>query len=76
MKPGRVVFTILFAAAAVTQGTVAPEPTPPQRPLVGNLNNQAKAPAFSSPQEEMAPNGDRVGHYPPYYHPEQSGHRR
>ena len=75
MKLGRMVLTILFAAVAATQGTVAVEPTPPQRPLVRNLNNQDKAPAFSSPQEEMAPNGDRVGHYPPYYHPEESGHR-
>jgi hypothetical protein len=24
----------------------------------------------------MAPNGDRVSHYPPYYRPEQSGHGR
>jgi hypothetical protein len=74
MKLGRLVLTILFAALATAQSPVAVEPTPPQRPLVGNLNNQDKAPAFSSPQEEMAPNGDRAGHYPPYYHPEGGSH--
>ncbi len=30
-----------------------------------------RAPAFSSPGEQMAPNGDRTSPYPPYYHPER-----
>ena len=40
---------------------------------VGSVPLQDRAPAFSSPQERMDENGDRVGHYPPYYHPEPSG---
>ena len=27
-------------------------------------------PSFSSPRVRMTPNGDRVGHYPPYYYPD------
>jgi hypothetical protein len=30
-----------------------------------------KAPWFSSPQVYLAPNGDRVSRYPPYYHPDK-----
>lgn len=45
------------------------------RPLIGNLENREKGPAFSSPQAEMHENGDRVSPYPPYYRPESSGRR-
>jgi hypothetical protein len=55
---------------AVVAATSAPAP------LVGNLDTQERGPSFSSPQVTMHENGDRVSHYPPYYHPEQSGHRR
>jgi hypothetical protein len=58
----------LFAIVLLAAVTV------PQ-PLVGSLDNQDKAPAFSSPRAEMHENGDRVSHYPPYYHPESGGRR-
>lgn len=45
-------------------------------PKMGTFPNQERGPSFSSPQETMHENGDRVSHYPPYYHPEASGRRR
>ncbi len=62
---------VIAAAAAATNAQV-----PVQTPLVSSLSNQDKAPAISSPQATMHENGDRVSHYPPYYHPEKSGNRR
>jgi hypothetical protein len=35
--------------------------------------NGTYGPATSVPQVYMNPNGDRVGHYPPYYYPDGSG---
>ena len=65
--------SIVFAAMVLAQG--GGTPAPEKQPLVGKVPNRDRAPAFSSPQESMAPNGDRVSHYPPYYHPEHSGGR-
>jgi hypothetical protein len=38
---------------------------------VSRLGNQEppRSPSVSSPAVEMAPNGDRVSPYPPYFHP-------
>ncbi len=58
------------------EAVVVPQPQPQPQPLVKNLNNQEKAPAFSAPEVKMHENGDRVGHYPPYYQPERGGNRR
>ncbi len=33
-------------------------------------------PGTSVPQVYMTPNGDRVGHYPPYFYPDGSGSER
>jgi hypothetical protein len=33
-------------------------------------------PGTSVPQVYMTPNGDRVGHYPPYFYPDGSGTER
>jgi hypothetical protein len=63
--------SIFLTALILAQGNPAERPEP-QRPLVGTVPLQERGPSFSSPQEKMAPNGDRVGHYPPYYHPENS----
>ena len=71
MKLKRLVVSMVLAVFAAAQGIVVETPEP-QRPLVDHLSNQDRAPAFSSPQEEMAPNGDRVSPYPPYYRPERS----
>ena len=57
---------ILFVLAVVAT-TSAPAP------LIGHLGTQERGPAVSSPQVRMDENGDRVSHYPPYYHPEHSG---
>jgi hypothetical protein len=66
--------SIFLAALILAQGAVVQAPVP-ERPLIGKVPNQQRGPSFSSPQESMAPNGDRVSHYPPYYHPENSGGR-
>ena len=81
MNIKNLIFAVILAAASA--GSSAPADNPDNQsktaatvrpaPLVGNLPNQDKAPSYSSPQETMDPNGDRVSHYPPYYHPEQSG---
>lgn len=78
MKIGRFVLAVTFAAfaaasAVVDDQTQAPRQQQSDRIEIGHVSNQARAPAFSSPGERMAPNGDRVSPYPPYYHPEQSG---
>jgi len=41
-------------------------------PRVGRVDDDDRAPAFSSPEVQMHENGDRVSKYPPYYHPEHS----
>jgi hypothetical protein len=79
MKLTRLIFAAVFAAVSVAAGTVYAQATSHQHSRhdpVGHLSNEDRAPAFSSPDEKMAPNGDRVSHYPPYYHPEHSGGRR
>lgn len=82
MKIKNLIFAIILAASA---GSTAPADntgnqsnaaaTERPAPLVRNLPNQDKGPSFSSPQETMHENGDRVSHYPPYYRPESSGGR-
>ena len=62
------IFILVLAVVAVASA--------PEAPLIGHVGTQERGPSFSSPQETMHENGDRVSHYPPYYHPEQSGHRR
>ena len=74
MKSKKIILSIVFAAITAAAGIVyaqPPAPRPPDRDMIGHLRNQDRAPAFSSPEEKMAPNGDRVSHYPPYYHPER-----
>ena len=62
MVMGRFLAALLLLSTAVVA-------TPPTE---GDTRSSGRpAPGFSSPQAEIAPNGDRVGHYPPYYHPTQ-----
>ena len=70
MKFGRLALMILFAVIAVAQGNFSTETYRPNVEI-GHVPLQDRAPAFSSPQVEMAPNGDRVSHYAPYYHRER-----
>ncbi len=58
---GYLIAVIAVGAAAATAG-----------PRYGpwRQDELRKAPGFSSPQEYIVPNGDRLSHYPPYYHPE------
>lgn len=70
---------ILFLMAAVS-APVANEPESRNRDnnssvAIGHVGFQERGPAFSSPEVTMHENGDRVSHYPPYYHPEHSGRR-
>ncbi len=62
----------IFAALVLAQDTMQ-DARKAQPPMIGSVPNQERGPSFSSPQEKMAPNGDRVSPYPPYYHPEHSG---
>jgi hypothetical protein len=74
MELKRLALSVVFAAVVLAQGSGVG--VQDQRaPSVRRLPNQDRAPAFSSPPERMAPNGDRVSPYPPYYHPENSGGR-
>ncbi len=50
---------LIFALALATSSGAA------------NLGNVSTPDTFSSPQVNLAPNGDRTSHYPPYYHPEE-----
>lgn len=36
-----------------------------------DLGTASTTDTFSSPQVNLAPNGDRTSHYPPYFHPEE-----
>ncbi len=64
MNAKKLLFVVLFAAAVTTSS----------QPSTGTFPNQQRGPAVSSPQVFMdESNGDRVSHYPPYYHPERSG---
>jgi len=79
MKLKTLILSLAFAAIASSAwavDTLAPGSEPPRHEPVGHLSIKDSAPAFSSPDVNMAPNGDRVSHYPPYYRPEQSGHGR
>ena len=74
MKSKKIVLSIVFAAITAAAGVVYAQPSapqPPDRSMIGHLSIQDRAPAFSSPEVKMAPNGDRESHYPPYYHPER-----
>jgi hypothetical protein len=66
-------FIFVLAVVTVASATSATQPTSEPTPLVGHVGLQDRGPAFSSPHETMHENGDRVGHYPPYYHPEGGG---
>lgn len=82
MKIKHLIFTIVLAAASAVSSQPADNPDKGNQPaeaarpepVVGNVPNQTRGPSFSSPQETMHPNGDRVSHYPPYYHPEPTAH--
>lgn len=37
--------------------------------------DKTRGPTVSDPQTEIAPNGDRVSPYPPYFRPDRSGGR-
>jgi len=84
MNIKHLILAIVLAAASAVASQPADNPgnlnrpaeTVRPAPLVGSVPNQTRGPSFSSPQETMSPNGDRVGHYPPYYHPEQTGRHR
>ncbi len=74
MKSKKIILSIVFAAITAAAGIVYAQPPAPRssdHDMIGHLSIQDRAPAFSSPEEKMAPNGDRVSHYPPYYHPER-----
>lgn len=51
---------LLVLAAAVVQPQVSNMP----------LKDNVRGPTISEPRIHMAPNGDRVSHYPPYFHPD------
>lgn len=82
MNVKHLIFTIVLAAASTITSQAVDNPdnrnqsaeTIRQVPLVGSVPLQERGPSFSSPQEMMAPNGDRQSQYPPYYHPEHTGH--
>ncbi|GLI33779.1 hypothetical protein DAMNIGENAA_12120 [Desulforhabdus amnigena] len=61
MKMTRIFTTIVMAWLMIAATTVRVSPINPQDPVRGPTN--------SSPQVHIAPNGDRVGHYPPYFYP-------
>ncbi|MGO9316157.1 MAG: hypothetical protein ACLQBD_13840 [Syntrophobacteraceae bacterium] len=74
MESKKIILAIVFAAITATAGVVyaePPGPRPPDHDMIGHLSIQDRAPAFSSPEVKMAPNGDRESHYSPYYHPER-----
>ncbi len=75
MKSKKFILSIVFAAITAAAGVVYAQPPPAPRSsdhdIIGHLSIQDRAPAFSSPEEKMAPNGDRESPYPPYYHPER-----
>ena len=78
MKIRKLLLGVLFAAAVASQGEMAVLPPPGPEPAwgiprIGHVTNQERAPAVSVPQEYMAPNGDRLSPYPPYYHSEHGG---
>ncbi|MHC1726943.1 MAG: hypothetical protein AB9866_13205 [Syntrophobacteraceae bacterium] len=79
MNLGKIVMTLLLAGVVAAPQLVANMDNQGKgqtaRPLVSNMDTREKAPAFSSPEVKMHENGDRVSHYPPYYHPERSGNR-
>jgi len=76
MKFQRLALMTIFAAIVTAQAGMGPDIDRHHdfdRPNIGigHVPLQDRAPAFSSPQVEMAPNGDRGSNYPPYYHPER-----
>jgi hypothetical protein len=81
MKIKRLIFTILLGAAFAASATPIENPDVQNKSAeidkktstMGHLPVEERGPSFSSPQELMHPNGDRVGHYPPYYRPDPSG---
>lgn len=83
MNVSKFLLAIVLAAATVAPVQQAADrdaqnraaPPAVSEPRVGSVPLQDRGPAFSSPRETMHENGDRVGHYPPYYHPEDGGRR-
>ncbi len=78
MKIRHLIFTILLAGAAAVSTQQADNTDRPDKKtesnkpasLMGSIPNQERGPSYSSPQEKMHENGDRVSHYPPYYRPD------
>lgn len=62
MKMKKIFATCAMVLVMVAATRVQMNPIHPQDPVRG--------PAVSSPAVEIAPNGDRVSHYPPYFHPD------
>ncbi len=60
------VLILLFLASTLASCTTT-NPGDGIRPADGNWG-----PATSAPQINMTPNGDRVGHYAPYFYPDGS----
>ena len=71
-----VVFAVSLLLAAYDGGRQFQEGGERIRLGIGSVPLQERGPAVSSPQTRMAPNGDRVSPYPPYFHPEASGTNR
>ena len=62
MKMKKIFATCVMALVMAAATKVQFRAVEPQDPVRG--------PAVSSPAVEIAPNGDRVGHYPPYFYPD------
>ncbi|GKT07623.1 hypothetical protein [Desulforhabdus sp. TSK] len=62
MKMKKIFATCVMVLVMATVTKVQFSAIKPQDPVRG--------PAVSSPAVEIAPNGDRVSHYPPYFHPD------
>jgi hypothetical protein len=56
---------LLVGCSAAYQGSYENRDSGRYMPSYGD-----NGPAFSSPPVRMAPNGDRVSQYPPYFHPD------
>jgi len=72
-----VIFAVSLLFAGYAMGGQQYQETREQSMLrFGNVSLQERGPAVSSPQTLMAPNGDRLSPYPPYFHPEPGGANR
>jgi hypothetical protein len=73
MKAKSILLAIAFLAAVATAPRAESRNDLDRTPSF-SMSDEDRGPSFSSPPEGMAQNGDRVGHYPPYYYPEGDGH--